>query len=87
MKELENTDIIDPLLEYYVLDLDEHDTVVYTDKPNRERNSDLVNILCKKESADWIPGFILVLKDKKYVLLLSLIEHKGKRAPQGMFIL
>lgn len=87
MSEIENTDIVDSLLEYYILTLDEHDKIIYTDKPNKVRNSDLILILLNKRSDNWIPGFTLVLKDRKYSLLLSLIQHEGQRVHQGMSIM
>ncbi|CAG2224049.1 unnamed protein product [Mytilus edulis] len=79
IEELETTDVIDPLLEYYVISLDDHDDLLYLKKTRKERNSQLIHTLIGKKSDSWIPGFVFVLDHTKHSGLLSVIQHKGKR--------
>ncbi|XP_071125381.1 uncharacterized protein [Mytilus edulis] len=79
IEELETTDVIDPLLEYYVISLDDHDDLLYLKKTRKERNSQLIHTLIGKKSDSWIPGFVFVLDHTKHSGLLSIIQHKGKR--------
>ncbi|XP_063413528.1 uncharacterized protein LOC134695956 [Mytilus trossulus] len=79
VEELETTDVIDPLLEYYIISLDDHDDLFYTKKTRKERNSQLIHTLIGKKSDSWIPGFVFVLDHTNHSGLLSVIQHKGKR--------
>lgn len=85
VEELETTDVIDPLLEYYVISLDDHDDLLYLKKTRKEKNSHLIHTLIGKKSDSWIPGFVFVLDHTKHSGLLSVIQHKGKRVLPSKF--
>ena len=77
LEELEITDVLDPLFEYYVINVDDHDSIVFECKTRKLRNAKLVQILLGYASNDWIPCFVHVLENNKHGTLLSKIRQES----------
>jgi hypothetical protein len=77
LEELEITDVLDPLFEYYVINVDDHDSIVFECKTRKSRNAKLVQILLGYTSNDWIPCFVHVLETNEHVRLLSQIRQES----------
>ena len=77
LEELEITDVLDPLFEYYIINVDDHDSIVFECETRKSKNAKLVQILLGYTSNDWIPCFVHVLETNKYTPLLSQIRQES----------